>query len=80
MKKYFNISLAISITLIITSVMSFINYFQTGCTSGRWGFGSCGKASILLPIVSLISGLCCLYFSLSSVKSTVEHMKNKDKL
>lgn len=75
MKKYFNISFITSITLIISSGVSFLNYFQTGCTSGRCGFVSCEKYSVILPIVMLVFGLYCLYFSLSSIKSTEENIK-----
>lgn len=79
MKKYFNISFIISITLIVTSGISFLNYFQTGCTSGRWGFGSCDKNSVMLPVVMLVSGLYCLYSSLSSIKKSRKHQEKYKK-
>ena len=69
MKKGITAPLSLSILFLLGSILSFLNYFDTGCTSGRWGFGSCGKEAIALPIASLLFAIFCLFLCINIIRS-----------
>lgn len=73
MKKYMNIYFIFPLVLLATSILSFFNYLQTECTSGRWGYGSCGNEALVLPSAMLVVSSICLTIFFRASKTT----KNK---
>lgn len=64
MRKHINAVTILLVLIIYTSITNFIIYMQTGCTYGRWGYGSCGDNALILPSVTFLISIFCfvIYF------------------
>jgi hypothetical protein len=71
------VSLVFGTSLILCGILSLRIFLITGCSVGRWRFGSCGKEAWVIPAAFLIGGILTIVIVFLNRKNGKDQIQNK---